>query len=169
MADRLLVKALRSHVGDRVDEFYRSHSAGTGTWHVGEAMNPPAATEVRRRGGDPGRFAARHLVTDLIDESDLILCATAEQVDRVLRLRPQARARTFVLGEFGRLLRESAASPRAPAAPDATDSVVTTDAAPGGVRLDPATCHARGVGLVAAVDAQRAGAAKPPPWLVDRT
>ena len=50
MAERLLVHALRSHVGDRVDEVLRSHGAGTGSWHVGEAMNPPAAAELRRRG-----------------------------------------------------------------------------------------------------------------------
>lgn len=141
MAERLLVKALREHVGDRVDELYRSHGAGTGSWHVGEAMNPPAAREVRRRGGDPSGFAARHLTPDLIDESDLILCATREQVARVVNLRPAARARTFVLGEFGRLLRQ-----------------VPRDAIPAGEPRDPAAAHARGVALVAAVDALRSGA-----------
>jgi protein-tyrosine phosphatase len=138
MAERLLVLALRAHVGDRVDELYRSHGAGTGGWHVGEGMNPPAAAEVRRRGGDDSGFAARRLSAELVDESDLILCATAEQVDRVLALRPAARSRTFVLGEFGRLL--------------ATVPAVHT-----GAPADPATAHARGVALVAAVDAARAG------------
>lgn len=141
MAERLLVKALRERVGDRVDELYRSHGAGTGTWHVGEAMNPPAAAEVRRRGADSSGFVARHLTADLIDESDLILCATAEQVSRVVSLRPGARSRTFVLGEFGRLL-----------------SLLSPDAIPPSAPQDPATAHAHGAALVAAVDALRAGA-----------
>jgi low molecular weight protein-tyrosine phosphatase len=140
MAERLLVKALREHVGDRVDELYRSHGAGTGTWHIGEAMNPPAAAELRRRGGDPSGFVARHLTTDLIDESDLILCATSEQVARVLSLRPDARARTFVLGEFGRLLGEAGSGSSS------------------GLPRDPATAHARGLALVAAVENVRSGA-----------
>ena len=42
LAERLLHLALRKHVGDRVDEEYLSHGAGTGGWHVGEGMNPPA-------------------------------------------------------------------------------------------------------------------------------
>jgi protein-tyrosine phosphatase len=141
MAERLLVKALREHVGDRVDELYRSHGAGTGTWHIGEAMNPPAARELLRRGGDPNGFIARHLTTDLIDESDLVLCATREQVARVLSLRPEARARTFVLGELGRLL-----------------PLVPRDTVSAGEARDPATAHARGVALVAAADAVRSGA-----------
>jgi len=142
MAERLLVKALREHVGDRVDELYRSHGAGTGAWHVGEPMNPPAAAEVRRRGGDPSGFRARHLTADLIDESDLILCATREHVSRVLNLRPGARDRTFVLGEFGRLLAK-------------------VPVQPAGLPRDPAEAHARGTALVAAVAAARTGPAQP--------
>ncbi|HEY7224934.1 MAG TPA: phosphotyrosine protein phosphatase [Micromonosporaceae bacterium] len=145
MAERLLVAALRSHVGDRVDELYRSHGAGTGTWHVGEAMQVRAAVEVRQRGGDPSGFAARHLTADLIDESDLVLCATREQVARVLELRPTARGRCYVLGELGRLLTSVAADPA-------------------GTPADPATAHERGVALVAALDAVRAGEL---PWSDD--
>jgi protein-tyrosine phosphatase len=152
MAERLLVLSLREHVGDRVDELYRSHGAGTGSWHVGESMNPPAAAELRRRGGDPSGFKARHLTSELIDESDLVLCATGEQVARVLQLRPDARPRTFVLGEFGRLLAQLPASP-----------VVVAPS-------DPASAFERGLAVVAAVDALRAGAASTPeddlddPW-----
>jgi protein-tyrosine phosphatase len=139
MAERLLVAALRQRVGDRVGEHYRSHGAGTGTWHVGEAMHPPAAVEVVRRGGDPRGFVARHLSAELIDESDLVLCATGEQVAAVLRLRPYARMRTFVLGELGRLL------PLATTGEDDPMLAGQPDA------------HARGVALVAALDAARAG------------
>jgi protein-tyrosine phosphatase len=104
MAERLLVLALRELVGDDLDDRYLSHGAGTGSWHVGEEMNPPAARQVIARGGDPGGFAARRVSGDLVDMSDLVLCATGEQVAYVLDLRPDADHRTFTLREFGRLL-----------------------------------------------------------------
>lgn len=132
MAERLLHLALRSRVGDRVDELYLSHGAGTGGWHVGEPMNPPAARQVVRRGGDSSGFKARKLDTGMIDVSDLILCASSDQVDYVVRLRPDAASRTFVLGEFGRLLAD-----------------LPLDAIPVD---DP---YARGVALVAAADSAR--------------
>ena len=97
MAERLFVQAL----GDQV----YSHSAGTGGWHEGEEMNPPAARQVRARGADPDGFTARKLRSDQIDSADLILTATADQYDYVTALRPDAAERTFVLGEFGRLLK----------------------------------------------------------------
>ena len=50
-------------------------------------------------------FAARKLRSDHIDAADLVLTATADQQEYVVALRPDAAARTFVLGEFGRLLR----------------------------------------------------------------
>jgi protein-tyrosine phosphatase len=143
MAERLLVLALREHVGDRVDELFRSHGAGTGSWHVGDSMNPPAAREVSRRGGDASAFRARLLTADLVEESDLVLCATSVQVARVLELRPDAKGRTFVIGELGRLLR---------------DVRVDHSGPPGG----PGAARARGRALVAAVDAARAGAPSRP-------
>jgi protein-tyrosine phosphatase len=133
MAERLLVLAVGSRSGA---EWIVSHGAGTGSWHIGEAMNPPAARQVKARGGDPSGFAARTLSPALIDESDLILCATAEQVGRVRQLRPDAAGRTFVLGEFGRLLGgvELAALPPAHSEP---------------------ALYERAVALVEAVDAAR--------------
>ena len=104
MAERLFSRALREHLGERVDELYISHGAGTGAWHEGEPMNPPAARELRLRGADADGFTARKVSRAMIDVSDLVLCATSEQVDYVLSLRPEAQPRTFVLGEFGRLL-----------------------------------------------------------------
>jgi low molecular weight protein-tyrosine phosphatase len=94
-------------------------------------MNPPAARQLRGRGGDPSGFQARKITGALVDASDLVLCATREQVSHVLSLRPDAVARTFVLGEFGRLL-----------------AGVTFDALP----ADP---YERGAAVVAAVDAAR--------------
>lgn len=139
MAERLLTAALRKQVGDRVDDLYHSHGAGTGAWHIGDSMNPPAARQVTLRGGDPSGFRARKLSGELVDESDLVLCATSEHVAAVLKVRPDARSRTFVLGEFGRLL--------AQVGPPSSD-----------LPLNPAEALARGVALVAAVDAARAGA-----------
>jgi protein-tyrosine phosphatase len=98
MAERLLAK----HLGDcDVD----SASAGTGTWHVGETMQPGAARTLRERGASAEAFQARHLTRSMVEEADLVLCATWEQVRFVLQLSPTAGPRTFVLGEFGRLMR----------------------------------------------------------------
>ncbi|MGR6321808.1 phosphotyrosine protein phosphatase [Micromonospora soli] len=158
MAERLLVLAVRERLGRlgvdpaRSDELVHSHSAGTGGWHAGEGMNPPAARQVTARGGEVAGFAARKLRSDLIDAADLILTATADQQEYVLALRPDAAARTFVLGEFGRLLGavQTAGLPPAEATPDGV--------------------FARGVALVAAADAARQGGSPLPtddlddPW-----
>ena len=117
-----------------------SHSAGTGGWHAGEEMNPPAARQVRARGGDPAGFAARKLLSEHIDAADLVLTATSDQQEYVVALRPDAAARTFVLGEFGRLL--PAVDPKR-----LPDGEVTPDAV-----------YARGEAVVAAADAARRGA-----------
>jgi protein-tyrosine phosphatase len=129
MAERLLTQAVAS--GEVV-----SHSAGTGGWHEGEEMNPPAARQVRSRGADPAGFAARKLRAEHIDSADLVLTATADQAEYVTALRPDAASKTFVLGEFGRLLKE---------------------VDPAGL---PEPVYERGVALVQAVDAARDG--RPP-------
>jgi protein-tyrosine phosphatase len=126
MAERLFIQALGEGV--------YSHSAGTGGWHEGEEMNPPAAREVRARGADPEGFSARKLRSDQIDSADLILTATADQFDYVTALRPDSAERTFVLGEFGRLLKGI----------DATS-------------LPSGDVYERGVALVRAVSALRGG------------
>jgi len=158
MAERLLVLAVRQRLarrgGDAPDaaEVLLSHSAGTGGWHDGEEMNPPAARQVRARGGDVSGFAARKLYSEHIDAADLVLTATADQQEYVVALRPDAAPRTFVLGEFGRLL-----------------PAVDPAALPGG-GVTPDAVHARGVAIVEAVDAARRGAAPLPgddlddPW-----
>ncbi|WP_308200906.1 phosphotyrosine protein phosphatase [Actinoplanes sp. M2I2] len=104
MAERLLARAARDRAGEQADQLVRSVSAGTGGWHEGEEMNPPAARQVLSRGGSDEGFQARKLRGDFIDEADLILTATADQYDYVVALRPDAADRTFVTGEFGRLL-----------------------------------------------------------------
>jgi protein-tyrosine phosphatase len=133
MAERLLVAAARALTPD-ADDLLLVHGAGTGGWHEGEPMDPAAARQVLARGGDVAGFRARKLRGEHIDASDLVLTATADQVDFVLGMRPDAAARTFVLGEFGRLL------PAVAAADLPADDV-----------------YGRGVALVEAVERIRAG------------
>ncbi|MET7877368.1 phosphotyrosine protein phosphatase [Micromonospora profundi] len=158
MAERLLALAVRERLARRgedparAEELLHSHSAGTGGWHAGEEMNPPAARQVIGRGGAVEGFAARKLRSDHIDAADLVLTATADQQEYVVALRPDAAARTFVLGEFGRLL----------AAVDVA-ALPVAQATPEGV-------YARGVALVAAANDNRLGASVLPtddlddPW-----
>jgi protein-tyrosine phosphatase len=158
MAERLLALAVRERLTRRsqdpaqAEELVHSHSAGTGGWHAGEEMNPPAARQVRARGGDVNGFLARKLRSDLIDAADLVLTATADQQEYVVALRPDAAGRTFVLGEFGRLLAGVDLS-TLPAAEPTANAV-----------------YARGVALVEAVDAARGSSAALPtddlddPW-----
>ncbi len=152
MAERLLLALLRAEVADDVDALLYTHSAGTGGWHVGEPMHPPAARQVVTRGGDPDGFQARQLHGEHIDASDLILTATADQVEYVLALRPDAGPRTFVLGEFGRLLGRLDPAALPPFAPT------------------PTAVYDRGSAIVAAADRERAGRSPEPdddlddPW-----
>ncbi|GIJ69938.1 hypothetical protein Voc01_048550 [Virgisporangium ochraceum] len=142
MAERLLMLEAKSYVGDKADDLLLVHGAGTGGWHVGAAMDPGAARQVRSRGGDADGFAARQLTTEHLEYSDLILTATGEQSKFVHGLRADADDRTFVLGELGRLLAHVDERDLPPFAPD-TDAV-----------------YARGVALVEA--AARARAGRPP-------
>ncbi|WP_203917383.1 arsenate reductase/protein-tyrosine-phosphatase family protein [Rugosimonospora africana] len=139
MAERLTMMAARERVGDKVDELIYVSSGGTGGWHAGEEMNPPAAREVRRRGGHDVGFAARKLLGEHLDTADLVLASTAEQVDYILGLRADSAGRTFVLGEFGRLLGKIDQGTLPPYAPE------------------PDPVYARGVALVEAVDRVRGG------------
>jgi protein-tyrosine phosphatase len=141
MSERLLALHLRKHLGDRADDYYYNHGAGTGSWHVGEPMNSPAARELLARGGDPVGFKARKLRGDMIDSSDLVLCATSEQVEYAVQLRPDAAGKIFVIGEFGRLMAQVNLS-RLP----------TNDGSPDGA-------YDRGHALVVATDAVRGGGA----------
>jgi protein-tyrosine phosphatase len=142
MAERLLAAAVRDLAGDKADELVLVTSTGTGGWHIGSPMERAAARQVHARGGSAEGFRARRLTREHIEAADLILVATAEQHEFVSALDADAAERTFVLGEFGRLLGtvDSAALPAAAAQPDAV--------------------YARGVALVAAVAAARGG--RPP-------
>jgi protein-tyrosine phosphatase len=139
MAERMLAHLIWERLGDAVDAYVHSESAGTGGWHVGESMNPPAARQLRRRGAVDEGFRARKLLGAHLDTADLILTATAEHLEVVGGLRPDAAHRAFVLGEFGRLV---------------------ADVDPAALRVgddSPASVYQRGIALVAAVDAMRGG------------
>jgi low molecular weight protein-tyrosine phosphatase len=123
MAERLMVLAAQQRLakidaGASADDLLRSVSAGTGGWHEGEEMNPPAARQIQLRGGSADGFAARKLVTRHLLDADLILTATADQLDYVHALRPELIPRTFVLGHLARLLSEIDLSGLPPAATD---------------------------------------------------
>jgi protein-tyrosine phosphatase len=133
MAERLLVADLAA-LGAEPDLVY-VHGAGTGGWHAGEPMDAQAARQVLARGGDTKGFKARRLLAEHVDASDLVLTATAEQVDFVVSLRPDAAGRTFVWGQFARLL-----------------PTVTASLPAGG---EPDDVYARGVVLVDLVDKAR--------------
>src|SRR4051794_37222921 len=121
MAERLLLVAARDIVGDKADDLLLVGSTGTGGWHAGAAMDRSAPQQVAARGGSADGFRARKLAHEHIEAADLILTATGEQQDYVLALRPEAAERTYVLGEFGRLLRavDLAGLPPAGPHPDA--------------------------------------------------
>ncbi|GAB1642778.1 phosphotyrosine protein phosphatase [Krasilnikovia sp. MM14-A1259] len=162
MAERLLARSVRDRIAvpaaarsaadDPAGALVRSVSAGTGGWHEGEEMNPPAGRQVRARGGSETGFAARKLLGEHIDQADLVLTATADQVDYVVALRPDAADRTFVLGEFGRLLSGLDPAPLPPA------------------QTEPDAVYARGVAIVEAANVHRGGQAPQPsddlddPW-----
>lgn len=149
MAECLLVVASERIVGDKAATLLHSHGAGTGGWHQGDPMDPHAARQVRRRGGDPDSFRARRLLAEHIEASDLILTATGEQSEFVADLVVDAVNRTFVLGEMRRLL-------------EAVDPATLPPFTP-----DPEMAYARGVALVEAIDTVRSGHAPLPTDEVD--
>ena len=149
MAERLLLLAAQQRLAKMnsaagLDELLTIASAGTGGWHEGEPMNPPAARQIRLRGGNADGFEARKLRTAHLSGADLILTATIDQLDYVLALLPEAAGRTFVLGHLGRLL------PR------------LDRAALPGAAMEPETFAARAAALVTAADRAR-GDAQPTP------
>ena len=48
-------------------------SAGTGTWHLGQPMNPPARRQLERRGYEGAAHQARQFDASWLGERDLIL------------------------------------------------------------------------------------------------
>lgn len=65
-------------------------SCGTGTWHVGEQMDPRAAAVLTRAGYDASRHRARHFGRDWHDH-DLILAMDSSNLADVLAELPPGR------------------------------------------------------------------------------
>jgi protein-tyrosine phosphatase len=142
MAERLLMldaqqRLAKIDASADLDDLLASASAGTGGWHEGEEMNPPAARQIRVRGGNADGFAARKLRTAHLADADLILTATVDQLDYVLALLPEAASRTFVMGHLGRLL-----------------AAIDTSALPP-ASTEPKAFEARAAALVTAADRAR--------------
>jgi protein-tyrosine phosphatase len=81
-------------LGDRVIV----DSAGTGDWHLGQRMNPPARAQLERRGYDGSAHRARQFDASWLAERDLVLAMDASNFAGLRRLADggaQDRIRLF--------------------------------------------------------------------------
>jgi protein-tyrosine phosphatase len=123
----LAEQVLRMRIGELLpDGDGAVHVASAGVRAlVGQPMDPNAAAELRRLGGDASTFRARQLTGEIAGRSDLVLTATRALRSRVLEEAPRALRRTFTLREFAAIV----GSPTfAEQHPDGTDSLVATAA-----------------------------------------
>jgi protein-tyrosine phosphatase len=61
-------------------------SAGTGDWHVGEAMDPGARSELSRRGYDGSMHEARQIQASWLHEYDLLLAMDRANLSSLRRM-----------------------------------------------------------------------------------
>ncbi len=61
-------------------------SAGTGDWHVGQRMNPPARAQLERRGYDGSAHRARQFDASWLADRDLVLAMDASNFANLKRL-----------------------------------------------------------------------------------
>jgi protein-tyrosine phosphatase len=79
-------------------------SAGTGDWHLGEPMHPPARTALAGRGYDGSAHRARQFVASWIAGRDLVLAMDARNLAALRRMAPpRDRDRIRLFGEVGGL------------------------------------------------------------------
>lgn len=83
-------------------EFVHFASAGTHA-RDGYAIDPPSAKALLDLGGDPTGHTSRLLSNDMLDAADVVLTATIEHRDFILRRRPSGMRKTFSIKEFVRL------------------------------------------------------------------
>lgn len=98
LAERLLTARLAGASGD-----FSVSSAGTHGLN-GQPMDPTAAAELVRLGGDPSGFVAARVTQDDVASADLVLAATQRVRGQVLQLAPAALRRTFTVRELALLL-----------------------------------------------------------------
>ena len=96
VAERLL--RLRTKGSD-----VRVTSAGVNA-AVGQPIDPLAADELVRLGGDPEGFEARQLTSAMLQDADLVLAATRAIRSQVVALNPAVLRRCFTLLELAALL-----------------------------------------------------------------
>ena len=83
-------------------------SAGTGDWHVGDPMNPPARRQLERRGYDGAAHRARQFDASWLAERDLILAMDHSNLANLRALaeeegKPDAIPRIRLFGEVAGL------------------------------------------------------------------
>lgn len=74
-------------------------SAGLGAL-VDHPIDSTALAILDRHGHRPQPHRARQLTADLIREANLVLVMEQQQVSNVMRLAPEARGKTFLLGKW---------------------------------------------------------------------
>jgi len=109
LAERLLTMRLDAALGQRSSVFGVT-SAGTHGWD-GSEMDPTAASQLIRLGGDPAGFTGRQLTPAFVQSADLVLTATRAHRQLVLSELPQALRRTFTMTEFAHLVESSGDRP----------------------------------------------------------
>ena len=72
-------------------------SAGTGDWHIGETADPRTVEALGRRGYDGSAHRARQFVSDMYDESDLVVAMDGNNLAALRRLVPAGREVDLVL------------------------------------------------------------------------
>ncbi len=101
--------------GAGLDKRVRVESAGTGDWHLGEAMDRGARAELARHGLDGTAHRARQIGPDWLDRFDLLLATDQSNLRNLERM---ARGRPHLAGRI-RLLRSF--DPQAPAGAEVPD------------------------------------------------
>lgn len=101
MAERLLRTMLDEALGESAAAV-RVASAGTHAMPGGQ-MAPHAERVLRELCADETGFVATRLTAEMVEQADLVLCATREHRSAAIMLCPRALRKTFTLREFGRL------------------------------------------------------------------
>jgi len=102
----------RSPLGERLleaklpQQAFEVASAGVMAM-VGQGMDPDAAAQLQRRGGDPTGFRAHQISERLLRAADLILVATLAHRQRILEELPSALNKTFTILEFADLVQSA--------------------------------------------------------------
>ncbi len=74
-----------------------------------QPMDPSAAAQLQRLGGDPTGFLSHRLVDGDVATADLVITMTRAHRSAVLALEPRALRRTFTLRELAHLLEQDGA------------------------------------------------------------